>query len=125
MDNALDELQAAIKTCLRKYADFGGRAGRPEFWWFFVFQIGVYVVASILGSWLYFLAFLGLALPAIAVGVRRLHDTGKSGWLMLLALVPLLGGLVLLYLAAQPGEPARNAYGAPVTPAPLPVAPTA
>lgn len=113
-DNAIDELKAAVKTCLQKYADFGGRASRPEFWWFFAFQLWVYVAAGFLGGWLYFLAMLGLALPAIAVGVRRLHDTGKSGWLMLIALIPLLGGLILLYFAAQPGQPSPNAYGDPV-----------
>lgn len=119
-DNALDDLQAAVRTCLQKYADFSGRASRPEFWWFFVFQLGVHVAASFLGSWLYFLVMLGLALPAIAVGVRRLHDTGKSGWLMLIALIPLFGGLVLLYLAAQPGQPSANAYGNPVASNPEP-----
>ena len=124
MDNAMDQLQAAVKTCLHKYADFSGRAARPEFWWFFVFQLGVYVVAGMVGGWLYYLAFLGLALPAIAVGARRLHDTGKSGWLMLLALIPLLGGLTLLYLAAQPGGMTRNAYGEPVARGPGVVGPT-
>lgn len=119
MDNAIPELQAAVKTCFNKYADFNGRAARPEFWWFFVFQLGVYLVTSILGGWLYFLAMLALLLPGIAVGARRLHDTGKSGWLMLIALIPLLGGLVLLYLAAQPGDAGANAYGEPVAPAAL------
>ncbi|RYF48008.1 MAG: DUF805 domain-containing protein [Comamonadaceae bacterium] len=115
-ENVIEDLQAAVRTCLQKYADFDGRASRPEFWWFFVFQLGVYVVVSFLGSWLYFLAMLGLALPAIGVGVRRLHDIGKSGWLMLIALIPLFGGLVLLYFAAQPGQPSANAYGNPAAP---------
>lgn len=119
MDNAIAELQAAVKTCFNKYADFNGRAARPEFWWFFVFQLGIYVVTSFVGGWLYFVAMLALLLPAIAVGARRLHDTGKSGWLMLIALIPVLGGLVLLYLAAQPGDAGANAYGNPAAPATL------
>lgn len=112
-DKTIDDLQAAVRTCLQKYADFGGRASRPEFWWFFAFQFGVYVVAGLLAGWLNLVAMLGLALPAIAVGVRRLHDTGKSGWLMLIGLIPLFGGLVLLYFAAQPGQPSANVYGNP------------
>jgi uncharacterized membrane protein YhaH (DUF805 family) len=112
-DKTIADLQAAVRTCLQKYADFGGRASRPEFWWFFAFQFGVYVVTGLLAGWLNLVVMLGLALPAIAVGVRRLHDTGKSGWLMLIGLIPLLGGLVLLYFAAQPGQPSANAYGNP------------
>ena len=125
LDNAFQDIQAAVKTCLQKYADFSGRAGRPEFWWFFVAQVGAYIVASLLGGWVYYLVMLALLLPSIAVGVRRLHDTGKTGWLMLIALVPLLGALVVLYLAAQPGDAGANAYGEPVPTTAPPAAPAA
>ena len=106
----MEDFQKAVKTCFTKYADFSGRAGRPEFWWFFLFQVGVYFVASMVHGLLYLLAFLALLLPGIAVGVRRMHDIGKSGWWLLLGLIPIVG-LVLLYFAAQPSQAGSNAYG--------------
>src|SRR5690349_15782428 len=100
----MEEFQHAVKTCFNKYADFSGRAARPEFRWFFVFQLAVYVVASFVHGIIELLAFLALLVPALSVGARRMHDTGKSGWILLLALIPLVGGLVLLFFAAQPGQ---------------------
>ena len=102
---------AAVKACLTKYATFGGRASRPEFWWFALFTVVVGLVTSMFSSMLNALATLALLVPSIAVGTRRLHDIGKSGWFQLLALIPIVGGLVLLFFAAQPGEPQDNAYG--------------
>ena len=69
----------AVKTCLSKYADFKGRAGRPEFWWFVLLQVAVSFVLGMVSQSLQGLAALLLLLPAIAVGTRRLHDIGKSG----------------------------------------------
>jgi uncharacterized membrane protein YhaH (DUF805 family) len=106
----VEDFQKAVKTCLNKYANFNGRAARPEFWWFFLFQVAIYFVASLVHGLLYLLAFLALLLPSVAVGVRRMHDIGKSGWFLLLGLIPFVG-LVLLYFAAQPGQPGDNAYG--------------
>jgi len=106
----LEDFQKAVKTCFHKYADFSGRAGRPEFWWFFLFQLGVYFVASMVHGLLYLAAVVALLLPGIAVGVRRMHDIGKSGWLLLIGLIPIVG-LLLLYFAAQPSQPGSNAYG--------------
>ena len=112
----MEEFQQAVKTCFNKYAVFTGRAGRPEFWWFFLLQVAVYVVASMVHGLIYVVAMLALLVPAIAVGARRLHDTGKSGWFMLLGLIPVVG-LVLLYFMALPGQPQDNEYGpAPVGP---------
>ena len=106
----------AVSTCLRKYVDFSGRSGRPEFWWFFLFQLAVMLVAGMVSDMLYGIAALALLLPGLAVSARRLHDIGKSAWFLLLGLIPLLGFLVLLYWFVQPGEGA-NAYGSPeVTP---------
>ena len=117
----MDEFQNAVKTCFAKYADFNGRAARPEFWWFFAFQLAVYVVTGLVHGLIEVVAMLALLLPALAVAARRLHDLGKSGWFLLLGLIPVVGGLVLLFLAAQPGEANDNAYGA----APAPGAPPA
>lgn len=101
----------AVQACLTKYVDFGGRAGRPEFWWFFLFQFIVAIVASFLGDIVSSIAGLALLLPALAVGARRLHDIGRSGWLQLIVLVPLIGILVLIYFWVQPGSPESNAHG--------------
>ncbi|ODS67883.1 MAG: hypothetical protein ABS38_07770 [Acidovorax sp. SCN 68-22] len=93
----------AVKSCLTQYASFSGRATRPEFWWFFLFQILALVVTSMLGDLAYSIAALLLLLPALAVGARRLHDVGRSGWWQLLTLTG-IGYLVLLYWWVQPGK---------------------
>ena len=97
----------AISTCFSKYATFSGRASRPEFWWFFLFQILVSVAASMLGDTVSGLVGLALLLPALAVGARRLHDIGKSGWWQLIMLT-VIGWLVLIYWWAQPARDAGN-----------------
>lgn len=102
----------AIKLCLGQYATFSGRASRSEYWWFFLFQVLVMVVASMLGDVVYGLASLALLLPALAVGTRRLHDIGRTGWWQLLLLSG-IGFLVLLYWWVQPSEGAGNNYGEP------------
>ena len=68
----------AVAACLRKYVDFSGRAGRPEFWWFFLFQIIVMIVTGMMSDILNGIAALGLLLPGLAVGARRLHDIGRA-----------------------------------------------
>jgi len=103
---------------LRKYAEFSGRARRTEYWMFVLFNVLASGALSVLEalafngpgvlSGLYSLAVL---VPSLAVSVRRLHDTGRSGWWLLIALVPLLGVVVLLVFAVQDGQPGDNAYG--------------
>jgi uncharacterized membrane protein YhaH (DUF805 family) len=102
----------AIKSCLGQYATFSGRATRSEFWWFFLFQVLVMVATSMLGDVINGIASLALLLPALAVGARRLHDIGRTGWWQLLLLSG-IGFLVLLYWWVQPGEGAGNIYGEP------------
>lgn len=110
--------QQSVEKCFRNYATFSGRAARPEFWWFVLFLVIGNIVlgmvdglifgdASVLGG----LFGLATLLPALAVSVRRLHDIGKSGWWVLLHLIPLIGTLVLLYFYVQPGETGGNEYG--------------
>jgi uncharacterized membrane protein YhaH (DUF805 family) len=103
----------SIKTCLTKYAAFDGRASRSEFWWFVLFQLlltlGAQMISHLLGG----LLSLALFLPALAAAVRRLHDIGKSGWLVLVGLIPLIGWLLLLYWNVQPGSASANDYGPP------------
>jgi uncharacterized membrane protein YhaH (DUF805 family) len=109
----MDDIQKAVKTCFKKYVDFSGRAARPEFWWFVLFQIVVSVVLGIISQSLQGLGNLVMLLPGLAVGARRLHDIDKSAWWMLLWLVPVLGWAVLIYWAAQPGDAGANKYGEP------------
>ena len=99
----------AISVCLGKYVDFSGRAARPEFWWFFLFQILVSIVASFLGDMVSSLVSLALLLPALAVGARRLHDIGKSGWWQLIMLT-VIGLLVLIYWWVQPSSEGSNQH---------------
>jgi len=108
------DFQTAVKTCLSKYADFSGRASRSEFWWFVLAQLVVLIVASLIHRFVYGIAALGLLLPALAVGARRLHDIGKSGWLQLLMLIPIVN-LVLIYFYVQPSQPETNPHGAPAS----------
>jgi uncharacterized membrane protein YhaH (DUF805 family) len=101
----------AVQVCLRKYVDFSGRAVRSEFWWFALFQVIVMVAASWLGEMVYGLVALALVLPSLAVGARRLHDVGKSGWFLLLHLLPIIGILVLIFFWVQPSQTESNDYG--------------
>jgi uncharacterized membrane protein YhaH (DUF805 family) len=91
----------AIKSCFSQYAGFTGRAPRSEFWWFALFQVIVVVVASIVHQLVGNIASLALLLPALAVGARRLHDIGRSGWWQLLSFTG-IGVLVLIYWWVQP-----------------------
>jgi len=94
----------SIRTCLSKYADFNGTASRSEFWWFMLFIVLVGAALSLLSTTLASLFYLAVLLPDLAVGARRLHDTGKSGWWQLLLIVP-LGVIVLIVFWVQ--EPKR------------------
>lgn len=108
---------------LKQYADFTGRARRKEYWMFFLVHIGVSIVAMILDNLLgltfmgigygplYLLYGIAVILPGIAVGIRRLHDVGKSGWMLLIALIPLIGSIWLIVLMATEGDSGSNAYG--------------
>ncbi len=98
----------SIQTCFSKYADFTGRASRSEYWWWALFTLLLYAGAAIISDILYGLVAIGLLLPSIAVGVRRLHDIDKSGWFLLVALIPFVGWLIAIYWAVQePKEPNR------------------
>ena len=100
----------AVKKCFTNYVGFSGRAARSEYWWWALFVILASVALNLVSSDLAGIFSLGVLLPGIAVGTRRLHDIGKSGWWQLLSLIPLIGWLVLLYWTVQPSE-GDNDYG--------------
>lgn len=111
----------AVRTCFNKYATFHGRARRPEFWFFALFNILASVAANIVDSVVFGLGggfsplstlfSLAVLVPALAVGARRLHDTDRSGWWQLIALVPLVGAIVLIVFLCQRGTAERNRFG--------------
>jgi uncharacterized membrane protein YhaH (DUF805 family) len=106
----------AVRSVLTQYATFTGRARRAEFWWFYLASVLASVVASIidqiLGSpILGILLTLALIVPTLAVGARRLHDTGKSGWWQLIGLVPIVGAIVLIVFCCQDSQPGTNNWG--------------
>ena len=96
---------------------FTGRARRAEFWWFFLASFIIGIVFNILIAvasifWVVYVIYaLAVLIPNIAVGVRRLHDTDKSGWWLLIGLIPLVGIIVLIVFFATDGLPATNRYG--------------
>lgn len=103
----------------RKYAVFEGRARRQEYWMFMLINLviacaltavetGVGIRPALSGVY-----SLVVLLPAMAASVRRLHDTGRSGWWLLIALIPVAGAIVLFIYLADESQPDRNAYGAP------------
>jgi uncharacterized membrane protein YhaH (DUF805 family) len=106
----------AVSSVLTQYTGFSGRARRSEFWWYTLFAFVVYLVVALVDAamkttLLGLIVSLGLLLPTLAVTVRRLHDTGRSGWWLLIGLVPLVGAIVLLVFYCQDSTPGANEYG--------------
>ncbi len=108
---------------LKNYAVFIGRARRMEYWMFVLFNLIFAVVAIILDNVLglaiknvgygpiYLLYALATLIPGLAVAIRRLHDTGKSGWWVFIGIIPIIGGIWLLVLLASSGDFGDNEYG--------------
>ncbi len=104
--------QESIRVCFTKYADFTGKAGRSEYWWFFLFVILVSLAASMVSDILGGVISLATLLPSIAAATRRLHDTNRSGWWQLICFVPVVGIIVLIVFLAQQGTSPVGAPGA-------------
>jgi len=105
LNNYLSSANRAVRKCFQNYATFKGRASRSEFWYFWVFFIVANYLATVISSTLGSLVSLGLLLPYLAVGVRRMHDRNRSGWFVL---VPVYN----LYLAVTLGDSGPNRFGA-------------
>jgi uncharacterized membrane protein YhaH (DUF805 family) len=110
---------------LKRYAEFTGRSRRKEYWMFVLLSIGIYIIASVLdgiaglngmivGTYgpITALVALGLLVPTLAVSIRRLHDSDRSGWWLLLGLVPLVGEIIVLVLMVLEGTRGANRFGA-------------
>jgi uncharacterized membrane protein YhaH (DUF805 family) len=126
----MENIRLAVKSVLSNYATFTGRASRPEFWWWVLAILLLSLVTQLIdalliapltgfdrgaenaGQPLSMLVSLILLLPALAVSARRLHDIGRSAWWLLLYLVPLIGGLVLLWFYTRPSD-GPNQWGPP------------
>ena len=104
----------SVSTCLKKYFVFEGRASRSEYWWFQLIVSPSYFISTILENEIGYL-FLGITLftliPAISAGVRRLHDTNRSGFFLLISFIPFIGGLVLLFFLIPEGTKGKNRFG--------------
>lgn len=101
---------------LKNYAGFGGRARRKEYWMFYLIDVIVALILAGVGVAIesdipYMIYVLATLIPTLAVTVRRLHDTGRSGWWIFIALIPLLGSIALLVFLASEGKPEANQYG--------------
>lgn len=118
-----NDIIAIIKSViLKNYCNFNGRATRAEFWWFFLFTVVIGFIFGLfgkVGTILSSIFSLAILLPQLGVGARRLHDINKSGWLQLLALIPVVGIIILIIWWAKEGDATDNQYG------PVPQTPTA
>ncbi len=104
-------------SALSNYAQFNGRARRAEYWNFLLFNmiacITLMLLAAVTNAFFIALGvyYLGVFIPSLAVSVRRMHDLGKSGWYLLVSLIPLVGGIWYLVLVCTEGEQGANEYG--------------
>jgi uncharacterized membrane protein YhaH (DUF805 family) len=108
-------MQEAVRSVLSQYSNFSGRARRSEFWFWtlavFIVSVVAGIIDRIIGApILQIVVVLGTIVPGLAVGARRLHDTGRSGWLQLLALIPIVGAIILIVWYATDSHP-DNEYG--------------
>jgi uncharacterized membrane protein YhaH (DUF805 family) len=125
MSNPSPGLIENAKTILtQNYCNFNDRARRSEYWLFVLFNIIVEIILSAIGAILVYvlknqiisfsllsLYSLIIFIPGLALTIRRLHDTGKSGWYILVALIPIVGGIIVLYFLVQDSQQEQNEYG--------------
>jgi uncharacterized membrane protein YhaH (DUF805 family) len=117
------DFMTAVRTCFSKYVDFSGRARRSEFWYFVLFTFLVGIVTNIVdailgtdydtgsGGLISTVVSLGLLLPSVAVAVRRLHDIDKSGWWILIGIIPIVGWIIVIIWYCTDTKPGDNQYG--------------
>ncbi len=108
----------AVKRALTvNYFNFEGRASRSEYWWFCLFQAVLGCLITIIfgdsttGTVISSIIGLGLLMPEVSLGVRRMHDINRSGWWVLIALIPIVGWIIYIVWACKPSDPTPNQYG--------------
>jgi uncharacterized membrane protein YhaH (DUF805 family) len=111
----------AVRSGFDHYVRFDGRASRPAFWWWFLFSILVAVAVSAMDGTIFeesmlltLFVWAVLILPSLSVAIRRLHDTNRSGWWILISFIPIIGSIVLLIFYLQESDPDDNSYGPPM-----------
>lgn len=118
------DFMTAVRTCLSKYVDFSGRARRSEYWYFALFSFLVGIVTNVIdavigtdydgatsGGLVNTVAGLALFLPTLAAGVRRLHDTDRSGWWILIGLIPIVGWILIIVWFCTDSKAGDNRFG--------------
>ena len=115
-------IDAVKNVLLNNYVNFDGRASRSEYWWWVLATIPMsfpFIILDVIvfgwgiedPTWFQNLFTVAILLPGLGVAIRRLHDSGRSGWWLLISIIPCVGLIVLIVFMAQDGEPYRNAYG--------------
>ena len=110
----------------QNYFNFKGRAGLAEYWYFVLFNFIICVILGIIDnivgakSIIVYVYSLAVLIPSLGLTVRRLHDIGKSGWMILVSLIPLVGAIWLIVLLAKKGDPKDNEFGPAEAAAPAP-----
>ena len=113
------DFQTAIRSQIDNVTNFEGRAGLSAYWWYalaifavdMVLEIFSIAIGSLPLTMLFLLVMAVVGLSGLSVAVRRLHDTDKSGWMLLLGLIPFIGGIIVLVLMVLPGTPGQNRFG--------------
>ena len=106
----------SVSVCFKKYFVFEGRASRSEYWWFQLIVTPSFVLSEITESESAPISYLFLAItlftliPAVAAGVRRLHDTNRSGFYLLISSIPFIGGLIVLFFLIPEGTKVKNRF---------------
>jgi len=105
----------AVSEGFKNMTTFSGRASRSAFWWFFLGAIIIDVIGAIIGRAAHaiviqYIIYVIIALVSLSLSVRRLHDSGRSGWWWLIGLIPIVGGITLLVFYCLPGTPGPNKY---------------
>jgi uncharacterized membrane protein YhaH (DUF805 family) len=108
----------SVSVCFKKYFVFEGRASRSEYWWFQLIVAPAFIIFEITESesspfsYLFLAITLFTLIPAVAAGVRRLHDTNRSGFYLLISFIPFIGGLIVLFFLIPEGTKGKNRFGA-------------
>lgn len=111
--------EGAVRSAIQEhYCDFNGRASRSDYWWFALFAFILGAVFKILGIFIgdvaqiiSLIVSLALLLPSLGLGVRRLHDINRSGWMLLIGLIPLIGTIILIIWFCKESQMTENEYG--------------